>query len=891
MTVPSDRHEHKTAPAKPGTEHPQPRSDAANDAAFYADAARLGLTAEEADRICSRLGRNPSREELAVCGALWSEHCSYKSSRPHLRRFHTKEDWVLQGPGENAGVYAINDHWAIAFKMESHNHPSYIEPYQGAATGVGGILRDVFCMGARPIASLNCLRFGEGNWNAHLLRRVVEGIADYGNSIGVPTVGGDTQFHLMYSQNILVNAFTAGLVHRERIFKGVLTDQPPTRQTPWPTAGKMGHPIDPELEHTLFPPEENVLIFFGSATGRDGVHGATMSSAEFSADSETLRPTVQVGDPFAEKVLLEATMALINSGMMVGLQDMGAAGLTSSSAEMAGRSGCGVAIDLSKVPLRAPGMQPWEILLSESQERMLCAVRPEHVSAVQALLDQFEIPHSCIGRVNGTGRFICVYRNAICVDLPCAMLTDEAPLYHWPLADRSDYLARFHKVNASSSLTLAEPAPATAPPSEQVANDAPHRELRLRLSGHRQQIAEQLDARLRSDKRTLAEILTPENISVIRDTLLLPAYCGRQPLFEHYCATVQGQTVAAAGALMESAAAVVRLPAHAQMSPGAAQGVAFAGGCHERWVEIDPLEGAAHSAAAVARKITATGGIPRAMTDCLNFGSPRDPFVMRQISDAIDGLNRVARDMRIPVVSGNVSLNNQTDGKAIPPTPMIAIAGDVDDVRTVIPSRFTPGSRRSAPRRAAICALVPKAIANHARYSLSETALLWGGSNEGPVPPFDPSLEQALTHGLQQLHTTHALLVARPIGRGGLFTTLCRLALESHCHWQASEKVLACPAHELFAEGQTGYLFATEHPLQIEGEHLNDFERALPGGVQVIPCGLLLPLEAHEHLTKVAGIQIPVATWNRKLDAFFSHLDSSSTLTSGGARTPEMGGH
>lgn len=811
-----------------------------------AEAKSLGLEQLELERLVRVIERLPTREELAVCGALWSEHCSYKSSRVHLKRFHTKEPWVLQGPGENAGVYAVNKNWGIAFKMESHNHPSYIEPYQGAATGVGGILRDVFCMGARPIASLNCLRFGEGVWNAHLLKRVVEGIADYGNSVGVPTVGGDTQFHELYSKNILVNAFTAGLIHKDKIFKGVLTEVESGAGAKTKAPPLVGHALDSSLKAKLFPESENILVYFGSATGRDGVHGATMSSAEFSAGAETLKPTVQVGDPFAEKVLLESTMALINSGAMVGLQDMGAAGLTSSSAEMAGRSGCGVAIDLSAVPLRVRGggLQAWEILLSESQERMLCAVAPVNLQAVLQILAGFEIPYSVIGRVNHTGRFVCVHQNKVCTDLPVELLTDGAPVYEHPLAPRPDYLKKYSRVQVSVSLQQSTERSGT---SEKV-GDALRVNLRLpgALSDCARRVHEKVLASIANASVTLQVLLDDPDLKldeVIAATFALPSFSGRSALVEHYCATVGGETVLADGASRTGAAAVVRLPPEAvgqhglengaseRVEPDSPQpGVAFAGGCQERWVMLDPLQGSSHSTAAVARKIIAVGAKPRAMTDCLNFGSPKDPYVMRQISDSIDGINVIARGLGIPVVSGNVSLNNQTDGTPIPPTPMIAIAGDHADVRRVVPSFVSanPTERALLARQGEIqvFALMPNNALAHVSYALSEPAMLWGGENYGPVPEFDVDLEKALWDAVQQIQKKFpntflepagwessfgaALAFCRPIGRGGVYFAAVRAALESRAEFYPSGALLELAPVVALGEGQAGFLFAVK---------------------------------------------------------------------------------
>lgn len=852
---------------------------------FFELASSLGLNTEETHRLLKALGREPTKEELAVCGALWSEHCSYKSSRVHLKRFHTREPWVLQGPGENAGVYAVNESWAIAFKMESHNHPSYIEPYQGAATGVGGILRDVFCMGARPIASLNALRFGSGRWNGHLLRRVVEGIADYGNSVGVPTVGGDTQFHPLYSKNILVNAFTAGLIHREGIFRGVLTEQKPaahSKSKGYSKTSHLGSVLDEQLKAELFPEDQNILLYFGSATGRDGVHGATMSSSEFSADSETLKPTVQVGDPFAEKVLLEATMALIESGALVGLQDMGAAGLTSSSAEMAGRSGCGVAIDLSSVPLRVRGggLEAWEILLSESQERMLCALRPADLPRVEDILRSFEIPFSVIGRVNSTGVFTCVFKNQICVELPVQLLTDEAPVYEHPMVSRKEYLDRFYH---------------GGPRSEDVQQGAPlaPKTVSLRVNSG---LARSAHRAIRNGC-TWADLLAMHQDGqtfeqLIQLTFSHVSMCGRSSLFEHYCATVGGHTVLADGALRAGSASVVRLPREAAMDTD--QGIACAAGCQEKWVMLDPLQGSAHSTAAIARKLVATGSVPRAMTDCLNFGSPKDPFVMRQISDSIDGINEVARGLQIPVVSGNVSLNNQTDGIPIPPTPMIGIVGDVQDVSRVVPSylpqRFVEKERQLMESRSVwLFSLMPTDMSAASSYDWSEISHLWGDEINGPAPIFDAQREKALWRAMAAVHEVFApgketkdsaspeLALCRPIGRGGLITTLIRLSLESRAHLELPSYFASQKAAELFAEGQAGFVLAlasnrdSESTLNLVLASLQKLDGwgLLQQKVVLRSAGQLVPVAADQ--VKVAGVNLDCRAFARQLDGFFSH--------------------
>lgn len=775
-------------------------------------AASFGLKGEELARFVRQLGRLPSREEVAVCGALWSEHCSYKSSKVHLRRFHSEEPWVWQGPGENAGIVGLTENWGIAFKMESHNHPSYIEPYQGAATGVGGILRDVFCMGAWPIANMDCLRFGEGEWNASLLRHTVRGIADYGNSMGVPTLTGDTSFHPGYSKNILVNAFTAGVIHKDAIFRGVLTDgEAATGVNPITSKAAKRSPVDiplgakveGALKDLLFPKHENVLVYFGQATGRDGVHGATMSSSEFSATGESLKPTVQVGDPFAERRLLEATLHLIQKGLTVGLQDMGAAGLTSSSVEMAGRSGCGVAIDLSLVPQRAQNMQAFELLLSESQERMLCAVEPARLNEVIETLAQFDVEAAVIGRVNSTGRFVCVFDDTVCTAVDVGILVDDIPKYEWPVEPRETYLA------ARPFLTNTSAVPVRTPEGSNPLNDFGNT-LSLGIR------AADADAARALETMPLGQWMEC-HAKALERLLGHPAFASRFPLTSHYCGTVQGNTIAGCGNLQDAAAGVVRLPRFAQeresrlagaAHPGAAHsggaqvGVAVAGGCEERWVELHPYNGAVLTALKVARRVVAVGGTPLGLTDCLNFGSPTNPSVMRQLSDAIDGITAVSKALAIPVVSGNVSLNNQTEGKPIPPTPMLGIVGRVDDVSKTRLTRL----RHDAWQQT--FSLVHVNLPSLASRTTHECGLVWWclAERNANVPEPDILQEKELWKALDALATETSVPLCAPVGHGGALMGALRLAFENEATLTFSSEALNLPARSLVAEGQAGFL-------------------------------------------------------------------------------------
>jgi phosphoribosylformylglycinamidine synthase II len=549
-------------------------------------AAAHGLSAEEYARVLEALGRKPTYEELGVFSVMWSEHCSYKSSRLLLKLLPTSGARVLQGPGENAGVIDVGDGLAVAFKIESHNHPSYIEPYQGAATGVGGILRDVFTMGARPIASLNALRFGsfEHPRTRYLVKGVVAGIGGYGNCVGVPTVGGDVYFDPGYNHNILVNAFTLGVLPRDRIFRA--------------RASGVGNPV----------------VYIGSKTGRDGIHGASLlASAEFDATSDRKRPAVQVGDPFTEKLLLEACLELMAGDAVVGIQDMGAAGLTSSSVEMAGRGGAGIAIDLSAVPLREEGMSPYEILLSESQERMLLVVGAGREAEVRRICDKWDLDAAVIGRVTDDGRLRARWQGQEVVSIPIEPLASP-PAYRRPAE---------------------EP---TRPPDQ-----------------------DRIEPRLVAEPQDYAAALV--------QLLESPNLCSREWIWRQYDHLVGSNTVVRPG----SDAAVVRLK-------GTRRAIALSVDCNSRYCALDPYLGAVIAVAEAARNVVAAGARPLAVTDCLNFGNPEKPEIMWQFHQAIHGLRDACAALDTPVVSGNVSFYNETEGRAIPPTPMIAMVGLLDDV-------------------------------------------------------------------------------------------------------------------------------------------------------------------------------------------------------------------
>jgi len=540
-----------------------------------------GLTEEDYQRLLAILGREPNYTELGIFSVMWSEHCCYKSSKTSLKRLPTVGACVLQGPGENAGVVDIGDGQAAIFKMESHNHPSYIEPYQGAATGVGGILRDIFTMGARPVASLNSLRFGQPDHPrmAYLVEGVVAGIGGYGNCMGVPTVGGEVSFHPCYNGNILVNAFNLGIVKTSRIFLG--------------TASGEGNPV----------------IYVGSRTGRDGIHGATMASDEFTEETEEKRPTVQVGDPFTEKLLLEACLELMKTDYLVGIQDMGAAGLTCSTLEMAGRAGSGIELDLDLVPRREEGMTPYELMLSESQERMLLVSHKGTEDKVLEIFHKWDLQAVVVGRVTGDGRLKVLDKGDVVADLPVAPLSDEAPV-----CDR----------------------PEEQPPD--------------------------LTERQCLDSGELPEI---GDLSTALETLLAaPNIAEKRWVWEQYDHSVRGNSMVLPG----SDAAVIRVK-------GTDKALAMSVDCNSRYCHLDPLTGGMIAVAEAARNVACSGGRPLAVTDCLNFGNPEKPEVMWSFRRAVDGVAEACRVLDTPVIGGNVSFYNETQGQGIYPTPTIGMVG------------------------------------------------------------------------------------------------------------------------------------------------------------------------------------------------------------------------
>ena len=547
--------------------------------------AEHGLSTDEYDIILKRLKREPNMTELGIFSVMWSEHCSYKSSRRHLGKFLTKGKRVIQGPGENAGVIDIDDGHAIIFKMESHNHPSYIEPYQGAATGVGGIMRDVFTMGARPIALMNALRFGEPDHpkTRSLVDGVVAGIGGYGNCVGVPTVGGETNFHKGYNGNILVNAMCVGLADADNVF--------------YSAAKGVGNPI----------------FYVGSKTGRDGIHGATMASAEFDDDSEEKRPTVQVGDPFTEKLLIEACLELMATDAIIAIQDMGAAGLTSSSVEMADKGGVGIELNLDKVPQRETGMTPYEMMLSESQERMLMVIQPGKEKLALDIFKKWELDVAEIGKTTDTGHLVLKHKKKVVCDIPVAPLADDAPNYDRP-----------YEETPKSHIVKAEDIP-----EMEDYNEAFERLMRS------------------------------------------PDIASKRWIWEQYDRHVMADTVDSSQSGGD--AAIVRIH-------GTKKAVAITTDVTPRYCQADPYEGGKQCVAETWRNLTCVGADPIAITDCLNFGNPERPDIMGQFVGCIEGMNEACRAFDYPVVSGNVSLYNETNGEAIPPTPAVGGVGLIPDL-------------------------------------------------------------------------------------------------------------------------------------------------------------------------------------------------------------------
>ena len=670
-----------------------------------------GLKPDEYQRILDLIGREPSFTELGIFSAMWNEHCSYKSSKKWLRTLPTKGPRVIQGPGENAGVVDIGDGDCVVFKMESHNHPSYIEPYQGAATGVGGILRDVFTMGARPIAAMNALRFGapDNPKTKHLVAGVVSGVGGYGNSFGVPTVGGEVNFDARYNGNILVNAFAAGIARTDAIFLS--------------EAKGVGLPV----------------VYLGAKTGRDGVGGATMASAEFDDRIEEKRPTVQVGDPFTEKCLLEACLELMASGAVIAIQDMGAAGLTCSAVEMGAKGDLGILLDLDKVPVREESMSAYEMMLSESQERMLMVLRPEKEAEAEAIFTKWGLDFAIVGETTDDLRFRIRHQGDEVADLPIKDLGDKAPEYDRPWT---------------------EPAkrPALA------VDDVPQ--------------ADVADA--------LLKMLGGPDLS------------SRRWVWEQYDTLIQGNSLQLPG----GDAGVVRVEGHPTKA------LAFSSDVTPRYCEADPYEGGKQALAECWRNITATGAEPLAATDNLNFGNPERPEIMGQLVAAIKGIGEACKVLEFPIVSGNVSLYNETNGQGILPTPTIGGVGLLPDWSTMARIGF------AAEGQSILLLGAPEAWGSHLGQSIYLRDI--HGRADGPPPPVDLAHEKRVGDYVRGLIRDGVATAVHDVSDGGLAVALAEMAMASGIGAEVSLPFPTDPIPVWFGEDQGRYLVTVD----LDGEEL-----------------------------------------------------------------------
>ena len=727
-----------------------------------------GLSPEEYDRVRHAMGREPNLTELGIFSVMWSEHCSYKSSRIHLKKLPTEAPWVICGPGENAGVIDIGDGQAAIFKMESHNHPSYIEPYQGAATGVGGILRDVFTMGARPIANMNALRFGSPDHPKmkHLIAGVVRGIGGYGNCVGVPTVGGEVNFHPAYDGNILVNAMTVGIADTDKIFYSAATG--------------LG----------------NSIVYVGSKTGRDGIHGATMASADFGEDADAKRPTVQVGDPFTEKLLIEACLELMATDAIVAIQDMGAAGLTSSSVEMASKGGAGIRLIMDNVPQRETGMTAYEMMLSESQERMLMVLKPGREDEAEAIFKKWELDFAIIGEVTDTGRMVLEHHGQVVADIPLAPLADEAPLYDRPAMSREEY-------------------------------------------------------KVWAQVKPLGDI--PESTDIAADLLKLmasPDIASRRWIWEQYDQKVGGDTVQPPG----GDAAVVRIH-------GTDKALAITTDCTPRYCYADPYEGGKQAIAEAYRNLSAVGATPLAVTNCLNFANPQRPEIMAQITGCLEGMADACRALDFPIVSGNVSLYNESKatggGSAILPTPAIGGVGLLKNWRKAVGIGFT-GEAHDI--------WLVGTTSGHLGQSLWLREVQ--NANDGDAPQVDLYHERYNGWLVRELVAAGVVTSVHDVSDAGLAATLAEMALASGIGCSAEAVHNMVPEAWWFGEDQSRYVITTSERAAFER-----FLDQLEDGVGVAD-GIL------RHIGKTGGAAmqlgrstaIPLTTLRAAHEGFFPKL-------------------
>ncbi len=664
-----------------------------------------GLSESEYAKVLEILGRAPNITELGIFSVMWSEHCSYKSSKKWLKTLPTKAPWVICGPGENAGIIDIGDNQAVIFKMESHNHPSFIEPYQGAATGVGGILRDVFTMGARPIANLNSLRFGSPDHakTRHLVSGVVAGIGGYGNCVGVPTVGGECTFHEAYDGNILVNAMTVGLADTDNIF--------------YSAASGAGNPI----------------VYVGSKTGRDGIHGATMASTEFSEDSEAKRPTVQVGDPFTEKLLIEACLELMKTDCIVGIQDMGAAGLTSSGFEMASKGGMGVELDLDQVPQREANMTAYEMMLSESQERMLMVLKPGSEDVARKIFEKWELDFAVVGTLTDTGHMVLRHKGEIVADLPIDPLALASPEY-----------------GEEERPWVPTPIPASLSADDVPAPNDP--------------------------------------MAALEKLLACPDLASKRWIWEQYDHMVMADTIARPG----GDAALVRVH-------GTKKALAMTSDCTPRYCKADPVQGGKQAVAEAWRNITATGATPLAITNCLNFGNPEKPDIMGQFVGCISGIKEACLALDFPVVSGNVSLYNETQNAAVLPTPAIGGVGLIDNYSNATTLAFAANSETI---------VLIGDTKGHFGQSLYLREI--EGREDGAPPPVDLAAERRNGDFVRGLITSNQVTACHDVSDGGILVCIAEMALKGTIGATIQVPEDEAPAHAwLFGEDQARYIVTT----------------------------------------------------------------------------------
>ena len=727
----------------------------------------MGLSADEFDRVCTHMGRIPNLTELGIFSAMWSEHCSYKSSKKWLKTLPVSGDQVIQGPGENAGVVDIGGGLAAVFKIESHNHPSYIEPYQGAATGVGGILRDVFTMGARPIALLNALRFGAPDHplTPYLTAGVVAGIGGYGNCIGIPTVGGEVNFDSSYNGNILVNAMAVGLARSDEIF--------------YSAASGVG----------------NLVIYIGAKTGRDGIHGATMASAEFTDDAASMRPTVQVGDPFAGKLLMEASLELMASDSVVAIQDMGAAGLTSSSVEMAAKGGLGIEINLDYVPLREDSMLPYEIMLSESQERMLVILKPDATEVARAILEKWDLDFAAIGEVTETGRLVLMKDGVLAADIPLSPLVDDAPEYDRPYEDTP-------------------PSPAAA--TTDIAQDISVGDALLKLIGSHH-------------------------------------LASRRWIWEQYDRNVMADTIAASS----GDAALVRVH-------GSNRGIAMTTDCTPRYVKLDPYQGGMQAVAEAYRNISAIGATPLAITNNLNFGNPEKPLIMGQITGAITGMGDAALALATPVVSGNVSLYNETEGKPINPAPVVGMIGVIDDVGQAVSTGLS-----AVGDQIFIVGQAPDTADGWLGASVYADVLT---DNPDAAPPVVNLADEAKHGGfIRDQVMGGGIAACHDISDGGVLAALCDMALAANATHGASitlpDAASAAALHGwAFGEDQGRYIITT-------ADGAGFTAAARKNDVPIQPLGEVIETE---ELKLSSGERIAIATIRNAYEEYLPRLMTAS---------------